>query len=577
MLRVNYSLPPSARLPSTGTHAALTRPHFRSVCRPLSRPPPLCVTITYRIRPSSCFPGCFCAFSACPSPCFCAYSMAPAPSVTPRTACVPPRDRGLAISTVLGAAIDVGAVGDTPPVALFFDLTAFRRRCDALVAAFPPTTLHGFAVKANPVVAVVAAAAAAGLGAEVASIGEAHVALAAGVPPARIVYDSPAKTDAHLTWVLSRGIHINVDNVEELERLAVVRAALLSAADAPDAGEAEREAATAAAAATVGLRVNPQLGTASISATFTASATSKFGEPLRERRSAIVAAVIAHPFVRCLHVHVGSQGVALDVLVGGASAVVDLASEINDGLGHRQVDTLDIGGGMSVDYNGDDPAGGPTFDAYVSALRSHTPKVFDFRLVTEFGRSLASTVGWVGARVEGVKRAGGRTVVVCHAGADLFMRAAYAPNKWHHRVELYGPDGAWKGGCGGPAKGHCTYLDHLHHQVGEEDADSVSATANGSTNEEAVDTATEGLVTVDIAGPLCFSGDIIARDRLLPAAARGDWVVVREAGAYTLSAYCRHTSQLVPAVWGYDEDAPAKLKLLKKAETPADVVSFWSA
>lgn len=541
-------------LPRSSYHHPLPPPNFRTLSR----------SIWYLLRVS--FPY----FVAC--------SMVPTPSSIPApAACAAPGDGGQSISTVLGSAIDTGAVGDTPPVALFFDLTAFRRRCDALVAAFPPTTLHGFAVKANPVLAVVAAAAAAGLGAEVASIGEAHVALAAGVPPAKIVYDSPAKTDAHLTWVLSRGIHVNVDNVDELERLATVRAALLSAADLPDAAQGAREAATAAAAATVGFRVNPQLGTASIAATFTAAATSKFGEPLRERRSAIVAAVAAHPFVRCLHVHVGSQGVALDVLVAGASAVVELAAEINDDVGRRQIDTLDIGGGMSVDYNGENPAGGPTFDAYVSALRSRTPKVFDFRLVTEFGRSLASTAGWVGARVEGVKRAGGRTMVVCHAGADLFMRAAYAPDKWHHRVELYGADGTWKGGCGGPAKGHCNYQDHTHDRAGDEDADSVAATANGSSNDEGQDMASKGLVAVDIAGPLCFSGDIIARDRQLPAAARGDWVVVREAGAYTMSAYCRHTSQLVPAVWGYEEAAPAKLKLLKKEETPADLVSFWSA
>ncbi|OSX70072.1 hypothetical protein BU14_0930s0004 [Porphyra umbilicalis] len=442
----------------------------------------------------------------------------------------------MAISTVLGAAIDAGEVGDDPPVALFFDLTAFRRNCEKLRAAFPPSTLHAFAVKANPVVAVVKAAAEAGMGAEVASIGEAHVALAAGVPPARVVYDSPAKTDAHIKWVLSRGIHVNVDNVEELHRLAAVRSSLLTAGEAVDATAEQRAEAAAAAGTTVGLRVNPQLGTASIAATFTASATSKFGEPLRERRAAIVAAVIAHPFVRCLHVHVGSQGVALDVLVSGAEAVVELAAVINKESGHTQVDTLDIGGGMSVDYDGDNPAGGPTFEAYVTALRSRVPSVFDYRLVTEFGRALAAAAGWVAARVEAVKEAGGRKIIICHAGADLFMRAAYAPDKWHHWVE-------------------------------------TQETSNGF---EADDAAAAGLVATDVGGPLCFSGDIIARDRLLPPASRGDWVVVREAGAYTMSAYCRHTSQLVPAVWGYEEETPTKLKLLKKRETPEDVVAFWS-
>jgi len=501
--------------------------------------------------------------------------MAPAPCTAPSSGGAPDNG-GMAISTVLGAAIDAGEVGDDPPVALFFNLTAFRRSCGKLLAAFPSSTLHAFAVKANPVVAVVKAAADAGMGAEVASIGEAHVALAAGVLPARVVYDSPAKTDAHLKWVLSRGIHINVDNVEELTRLATVRSSLLAAGEAAEATAEQRAEATAAAGATVGLRVNPQLGTASIAATFTASATSKFGEPLRERRAAIVAAVLAHPFVRCLHVHVGSQGVALDVLVSGAEAVVELAAVINKERGHTQVDTLDIGGGMSVDYNGDNPAGGPTFESYVAALRSRVPSVFDYRLVTEFGRALAAAAGWVAARVEAVKEAGGRKIIICHAGADLFMRAAYAPDKWYHRVETYGPDGAWKGSCGGPSKGHCTYRHHRHQTTGGGDADAVAVRQEMSNVFEADDAATAGLVATDVGGPLCFSGDIIARDRLLPPASRGDWVVVREAGAYTMSAYCRHTSQLVPAVWGYEEETPTKLKLLKKRETPQDVVAFWS-
>ena len=60
----------------------------------------------------------------------------------------------------------------------------------------------------------------------------------------------------------------------------------------------------------------------------------------------------------------------------------------------------------------------------------------------------------------------------------------------------------------------------------------------------------------DVAGPLCFSGDIIAQKRRFPASTRvGDILVIHVAGGYTISMYCRHTSQLVPAVYGYSSSS----------------------
>lgn len=421
------------------------------------------------------------------------------------------------IPEVLSAAIANGHVSDDVPAAIFYDMTALETQCKSLVNSFPPTALHGFAVKACPVVSVIRAVHAAGLGAECASIGEVALSLAAGVPPASIIFDSPAKTDAHLRYALSRGIHVNADNIEEVARIAAIRA---------ESGVGE--------ASTVGLRVNPQLGTSKIALTFTASASSKFGVPLTEERASVVAAFREYPFLSCVHVHVGSQGCAVDVLVRGAVTAVELADEINSNFSTSEprVTSIDVGGGLSVDYDGDSAA--PTFEEYTTALRETVPGLFArYRVLTEFGRKVTGKAAWVAARVQHVKHAGGRLIALGHTGADIFMRPVYQPEKWHHRIDVMSADG--KGEKGGEKK------------------------------------------EVDVAGPLCFSGDLLAVGRMLPVPEAGDWFVVRDAGAYTLSALNRHTSQLIPPVYGYDaENLTGPLKTLMRGETMEDLVKFWS-
>ena len=101
--------------------------------------------------------------------------------------------------------------------------------------------------------------------------------------------------------------------------------------------------------------------------------TSKFGVALEEARPQLLAAYRRYAWLSCVHVHVGSQGCPLDLLVKGASAVLQLATEINAHVGSRQVRVLDLGGGLPVDYASDAPdADAPerlTMARYAEALR----------------------------------------------------------------------------------------------------------------------------------------------------------------------------------------------------------------
>src|SRR5262245_45849634 len=82
-----------------------------------------------------------------------------------------------------------------------------RARIAALQAAFPPSCLHTIAIKANPVLELLCEIVDMEAGLEAASIEEVSLALAAGCPADRIVYDSPAKTLAEIEQALAWGVY----------------------------------------------------------------------------------------------------------------------------------------------------------------------------------------------------------------------------------------------------------------------------------------------------------------------------------------------------------------------------------
>lgn len=156
------------------------------------------------------------------------------------------------------------------------------------------------------------------------------------------------------------------------------------------------------------------------------------------------------------------------------------------------------------------------FQLQARLLSAQLPQLFDpacpVRLVTENGRSLFAKAGCTASRVEYTKWSGGRHIAVCHIGADLFMRACYMPATWGLRVFICDASGRPK----------------------------VAAAAAKVAAGEAGQAAAEAEEVVqDVAGPLCFQGDRLAVGALMPRADVGDYVMVVDTGAYTLSMYSR--------------------------------------
>nr|WP_240634450.1 MULTISPECIES: diaminopimelate decarboxylase [Streptomyces] len=407
-------------------------------------------------------------------------------------------DRVLRRDEAVRAAVEQGLLGPGAPVVALLDVPGIRASATALRAAFDAVTapdtpvLHAFAVKATPLVPVLRLLYEQGIGAEVASPGELALARAAGIPPAHTVLDSPAKTPAELREALASGIAVNADNPQELDRIdAIVR--------------------SAATGSPIGIRVNPQVGGGSIEALSTATATSKFGVALRDEgaREWIVGAYADRPWLTRLHTHTGSQGIPLSLMAQGVAETYALAEEINRRLGRRQVDTIDIGGGLPVNFGSDATA--PTYAQYARLLAEVVPGLFDGRygLVTEFGRSLLAKHGTVIARVEYAKSAGGRPVAVTHAGAQVAARTVYAPVTWPLRIAAYDAKGRPKAGPD---------------------------------------------VIQDVAGPACFAGDLLAEGRALPLLEQGDYAAALDTGAYYFAHHYAYNSLARPAIYGF---APA--------------------
>jgi diaminopimelate decarboxylase len=433
------------------------------------------------------------------------------------------RPTGQVVARVADAALSGGLVGPDVGAVVFHDLDLLDTRIAELRAAFPPSAVHTVAVKANPLVEVLRACVEQGTGLEAASWEEVALALAAGCAPSRVVYDSPAKTRTEIGWALAAGIHVNADSLDELDRIIEVHAEMPTST------------------ATVGLRVNPVVGSGSIESTSVASPSSRFGERVSdELADALAARAHGRPWLRGLHSHVGSQGMPVETLAAAAGVVSEFRDAVHERLGRFQLDVIDLGGGATTNYTGEaavDPAD------LARRYRECAPSLFadDTTLVTEFGRALQANCGWALNRVEYVNRTLAQPVAVTHLGADFLMRAAYQPGHWRHRISR---------------------LATVAEQDGAAERDEPGAVPS------------EAWI---VSGPLCFAGDVVSRDARLPGLEAGDWLVVHDVGAYTMSMWSRHCNRGMPAVLGYrDGGTTPRLTVLREREHAEDVVRQWS-
>ncbi|MEI7723953.1 MAG: diaminopimelate decarboxylase [Bacteroidota bacterium] len=421
------------------------------------------------------------------------------------------------IGRALRQALLKGLIRVEDTSALFYDLSFLKSRIELLTSCFPPSALHGLAIKANPLARIMEFVREIGpnIGVEAASIGEVTMALNLGYRPDKVVYDSPVKTIADLEFACNSGIHINVDNLSELER--VKKIALTG---------------SPALKGSIGIRINPQVGMGTILESSVAGEYSKFGVPIKYYRTELEQAFLSCPWLNGVHLHVGSQGCPMEMLIDGIGILYDFVMEMNDQRSQREmplISVFDIGGGLPVAYHSAKPS--PSMKEYARKIAVRAPLLFDetrFILITEFGRWSYTNSGWTASRVEYVKRDPSINTAMLHVGADLFIRECLNPADWQHEYSVFDHQGNEKHG--------------------------------------------QDVYPYNLAGPLCFSGDIIAKDVFMPRVEEGDYIVIHDTGGYTFSMWSRYNSRQTPRIIGYRED---RYEILKERESLEELQRFW--
>ena len=310
--------------------------------------------------------------------------------------------------------LELAATYGTPAYVMAEDDLRARARefTGALAAAHDGPGEVVFASKAMPCTAVLRVFAEEGLGCDVASGGELHLALRAGFDPAKLYLHGNAKSRAELAMALEAGVGtVVLDNAEEARRLAE----LLD-------GRSQR----------VLLRVTPGVDADTHEAILTGQAGSKFGFAPDDAR-ALMADPPAGIEIAGLHMHLGSQLFALEPY---RRAIAALGS-----LGRFEV--YDLGGGLGVPYTAGDPV--LDVEAWVRGMveAAHAELAPDRALVLEPGRALVAGAGVTLYRVESVKPgAAGELLVAVDGGmSDNLRPMLYGASYEAHLVTRMGEEG----------------------------------------------------------------------------------------------------------------------------------------
>jgi len=289
------------------------------------------------------------------------------------------------------------------------------RALDGALSALPRRICY--AVKANSTLAVLRILRDLGAGADIVSGGEMARALAAGFAPERIVFSGVGKATGELREaVRARLGHLNVESVEELQRLARI---------------ADEEQADVA----VGIRVNPDVTTDTHPYISTGKSGIKFGVPL-DQVPAAAALIAAHPRLRLttLAMHLGSQLSDTEPFRQGIGHLLQLAGRLRKEGGHR-LEVVDIGGGLGIRYADEAPMDPVRFAEAVVPLLAPT----GYTVYVEPGRFLVGSAGVLLTEVLYRKHSGGKEFVVVDAGMNDLVRPSHY-QAYHEIVALDGRD-----------------------------------------------------------------------------------------------------------------------------------------
>jgi len=344
-----------------------------------------------------------------------------------------------------------------------------------------------YALKANSNPSILKILSEAGAGADVVSSGELYLALKAGFSPQKITFAGVGKRVDEIEYALKEGVFsLSVESLQELQLVSLV---------------ATRMNATAR----ISIRVNPDIDAESHPYITTGLRQNKFGiEAGKIEETFKTAATLPGLVVHGVHAHIGSQITKAEPFIAAAKFIAELTAKLR--AGGVNISTIDLGGGIGVPYGNvirnealpveELPENHiPSPDQFITAVLPILQPT-GCALWIEPGRSIVADAGVLLTRVLYTKENTARKFVIVDCGMTELLRPT-----------LYG----------------------AYHQI-------VPLTIDTFAHEK-----------VDVVGPICESGDFLAKDRTMPKVKQQDMLAVLTVGAYGFVSTSNYNSRLRPA------------------------------
>ena len=361
-------------------------------------------------------------------------------------------------------------VGQTPFYA--YDRRLLRKRVAELRATLPPAISLHYAMKANPLPALVGMMAGLVDGIDVASAGELKVALDAGANPQEISFAGPGKRHSELRQAVAAGVLVNIESSREVGELAAISAEL-------------------GIAARLAVRVNPDFELKG-SGMKMGGGAKQFGVDAEQVPALL--AEIAAAGLNCegFHLFAGSQNLRTAAICEAQQKSYELACRLA-AAAPNPVRFVNLGGGFGIPYfPGEQRLDLAPIRANLANLVEHAARDMPHaRLVIELGRYLVGEAGIYVTRVIDRKVSRGQVFLVVDGGL-------------HHHLAASGNFG----------------------QVIRKNYPIAIGNRMGQTQRE----------TASVVGPLCTPLDLLAERMELAVAEPGDLVVIFQSGAYGASA-----------------------------------------
>ena len=353
-----------------------------------------------------------------------------------------------------------------------------------------------FAVKSNSNIALLNVMAKLGSGFDIVSQGELERVLAAGGEASKVVFSGVAKSHSEIERALDVGIRcFNVESIPELHRINEV------------AGKMGK-------IAPISLRVNPDVDAKTHPYISTGLKENKFGVSVQQAREVYsLAKTLPNVKIMGMDCHIGSQLTELQPFLDATDRLIVLMEQLKeDGI---ELHHLDLGGGLGVPYNGEEP---PHPAEYTEALLAKLKNYPNLEIILEPGRAISANAGILVTKVEYLKSNEDRNFAIVDTGMNDMIRPA---------------------------------LYEAYMQITE---------VNQSLDREKA--------VYDVVGPICETSDFLGKGREL-AIAEGDLIALRSAGAYgaTMSSTYNSRPQAVEILVD-----GAKAHLIKAR---ADFADLW--